>query len=134
MIDYLLRNNLLPRLSSAYRRCHSTETALLKVFSDIVDAMDRGNFVLLFLLDQSAAFDTVENCIIRQRLSRSFGVQGSFRHTIFCLMSICIVTQLHFFSSSMPTIFYITLMRMTGIFTLSARRWKVLHLICVINC
>ena len=45
----------------AYRRGHSAKTAVLKVFSNIVDAIDKGNLALLALLNLSAAFDTVEH-------------------------------------------------------------------------
>ena len=38
---YLAANGLLPRLQSAYRRGHSTETALLRVMSDVFAATDR---------------------------------------------------------------------------------------------
>jgi len=43
--------NLLPGLQSAYRRCHSTETAVLKVLSDAFLAADTGQATLLGLLD-----------------------------------------------------------------------------------
>jgi len=43
--------NLLPGLQSAYRRCHSTETAMLKVLSDAFAAADTGQATLLGLLD-----------------------------------------------------------------------------------
>ena len=39
------------QLQSAYRRHHSTETALLKVLSDIYAAVDSQQVVLLGLLD-----------------------------------------------------------------------------------
>jgi len=48
---------LLPRLQSAYRNNHSTETAVLKVLSDILLVIDAGDLSALALL--SAAFDTV---------------------------------------------------------------------------
>ena len=44
---------------SAYRKGHSTETALIKVCSDLTDMMDSGQHALLALLDLSSAFDTV---------------------------------------------------------------------------
>ena len=75
-IAYLDKNNLLPDIQSAYRRGHSTETALLKVFSDLIDAMDSGRLVLLSLLDLSATFDTLDHDILRQRMSASFGITG----------------------------------------------------------
>ena len=45
---------------SAYRPHHSTETAVLKVLADILLALDSGNFVMLTLLDLSAAYDSVD--------------------------------------------------------------------------
>jgi len=74
--SHLLQQNLFPQYQSAYRNGHSTETALLKVFSDIVDAVDAGNLVLLSLLDMSAAFDTVDHEILLERLSRSYGANS----------------------------------------------------------
>ena len=38
--------NLLPELQSAYRANHSTETVVLRVLSDILCALDRGDFAL----------------------------------------------------------------------------------------
>ena len=43
---------------SAYRKFHSTETALLKIHNDILSSMDDGRVTALTLLDLSAAFDT----------------------------------------------------------------------------
>ena len=62
-------------MQSAYRKCHSTETAVLRVYSDLIDAIERGEFALL--LDLSAAFDTVDHDILLQRLSTTFGVKDS---------------------------------------------------------
>jgi len=39
--DYLAANDLLPRFQSAYGKRHSTETAMLWVWSDILKAEDR---------------------------------------------------------------------------------------------
>jgi len=46
---------LFPRLQSAYRANHSTETAVLKVLSDFMLAIDDWNLSALALLDLSAA-------------------------------------------------------------------------------
>ena len=41
---YLEIHNLLPGYQSAYMKMHSTEMAVLKVFSDLVDAIEKGEF------------------------------------------------------------------------------------------
>ena len=60
-------------------RHHSTETAVLKILSDLLLACDRGQMTLLALLDLSAAFDTVDHGILIDRLQSAFGVRGSVR-------------------------------------------------------
>jgi len=70
---------LLPPNQSAYRRGHSTETALLKVYSDLISAPDSSsdNQSVLAVLEMTAAFDTVNHSILLQRLERSYGVSGN---------------------------------------------------------
>jgi hypothetical protein len=50
-------NGSLPECQSAYRTCHSTESALLKISSDALAAADVGMLTRLGLLDLSVAFD-----------------------------------------------------------------------------
>jgi len=76
LVRYLTENSLLPRLQSAYRAHHSTETALLKVIGDILLALDSGNLPMLSLLDLSATFDTVDHYSLLQRLRTSYGLCG----------------------------------------------------------
>ena len=68
-----------PDNQSAYRRNHSTETALLKVQSDILMNMDRQDVTLLVLLDLSSAFDTVDKDILMQTLECGFGITGNIK-------------------------------------------------------
>ena len=56
-------HGLLPARQSAYRRYHSTETAVVIVYNDTVRSIDRGEVVPLVLLDLSSAFDTVGHMI-----------------------------------------------------------------------
>ena len=74
---HLTSHGLYPPFQSAYRKCHSTETALLKVQNDILMNLDSQCVTLLVLLDLSAAFDTVDHGVLLNRLNTSFGVRGS---------------------------------------------------------
>ena len=76
LIEFLQSNGLMPRLQSANRRHHSTETALLRVMSDLLRAADSRRVTLLGLLDLSAAFDCVDTEILLERLRRAFGVDS----------------------------------------------------------
>jgi len=62
---------------SAYRKFHSTETALLRIQNDLLLAMNKQKLSALVLLDLSAAFDTIDHNILLARLSSTFGISGS---------------------------------------------------------
>ena len=64
------------RASTAINKGFGTETAVLKVVSDVLQAADRGQVTLLGMLDLSAAFDTVDHEILIDRLRQSFGIRG----------------------------------------------------------
>ena len=70
-------NNLDVLLQSAYKGGHSVETALVKVYDDLLCAIDSKKYVLLTLLDLSAAFDTVDHSVMLSRLETCFGITGS---------------------------------------------------------
>ncbi len=76
--DYAITNNLLPDCVFAYRKHHSTETALIKMQSDVFAAMDKQRVTLLVMLDLSAAFDTVPHQgLLENTLHKRFGFSGT---------------------------------------------------------
>src|SRR6218665_1198187 len=77
LTDYLSSAGLLPVHQSAYRKFHSTKTALLKVVTDLIEAIDAGDHALLGLLVLSAAFDTVDHDVLVERLARTYGLRST---------------------------------------------------------
>ena len=69
-------NNLYPPLQSAYRKNHSTETTLIKLNNDVLLKLNSQHVILLILLDLSSAFDTVDHCILLNRMFVKFGISG----------------------------------------------------------
>ena len=94
----------LSKFQSAYRKFHSTETALLHIHNDLLLAMNKKQVSALVLLDLSAAFDTIDHNILLNRLRSTFGISD----TVFSLLSsyLCSRSQSvavdHEFSSSLP--------------------------------
>ena len=74
--DFLNTQRLYSKGQSAYRKYHSTETALLRVTNDIMMNMNRQHVTLLVMLDLSSAFDTVYHDILLDRLNNEFGIKG----------------------------------------------------------
>jgi len=75
--EHLEHNGLNDIYQSACRRGHSTETALLKVHSDIAEALDEGHMTSLIMLDLFAAFDVIDHTILLKRLEFSFGIKDT---------------------------------------------------------
>ena len=75
--SYINKEGLSNLNQSAYKRLHSTETALLKIQNNIAASMDSGKAVALTLLDLSAAFDTIDHTILFNCLRDWFGVDGT---------------------------------------------------------
>ena len=73
-VEHLTENGLYEIFQSAYRQLHSTETALLRVQNDILEAVDSHGGAILVLLDLSAAFDTIDHEKLLRILEQSFGV------------------------------------------------------------
>ena len=76
-MEYAEKNGNLEELQSAYRVGHSTETALLKVKTDILNNMDQRRVTFLVLLDLLATFNLVSFKLLLNRLHYRFGVTGT---------------------------------------------------------
>ena len=74
--EHIVDNNLHDPSQSAYKKCHCTETALLKINNDILASLDNKHCIILASLDLSAAFDTVDHTILLHRLQNDFGIEG----------------------------------------------------------
>lgn len=86
IIERIIHNRLTTHLStfqslssfqSAYRKFHSTETALLRIQNDLLLSIDKQKVSALVLLDLSAAFDTIDHNILLNRLSTYYGITGT---------------------------------------------------------
>jgi len=66
---FLESKRLMSKTQSAYRKYHSTETAVTRVYNDLLLAADRRQVSALCLLDLTAAFDTVDHELLLLDLS-----------------------------------------------------------------
>ena len=73
--DHVSSNQMFPEFQSAYRKNHSTETALLRMRNDILVNMNIQQVTLLMFLDLSAAFDTVDHDILYYCIYVAPGIQ-----------------------------------------------------------
>ena len=71
--DYICSNGLENIKQSAYKLCYSTKTALLLIKNDVHLALAKGEATAVVLLDQSAAFDTIDHGTLLDCLSSWFG-------------------------------------------------------------
>ena len=74
LMPHIAASKYFSPMQSAYRKLHSTETALLKIMDDLYRIVDRKKSAVLISLDLSAAFDTIDHAILIQRLKQRFCV------------------------------------------------------------
>uniref|UniRef100_A0A3P9C9L9 Reverse transcriptase domain-containing protein n=1 Tax=Maylandia zebra TaxID=106582 RepID=A0A3P9C9L9_9CICH len=77
LIAALDKHSICDKFQSGFRRAHSTETALLRVSSDILMSNDAGKCSVLLMLDLTSAFDTADNRSLLERLKHWVGVSGT---------------------------------------------------------
>ena len=76
-MEHCCNNDLLPDYQSAYREGYSCETALVKIFNDILWKMEKQEVTTIVAIDLSEAFDTVDHDILLDVLSMHFGIEGA---------------------------------------------------------
>ena len=67
-------NNMSDMYQSAYRKHHSTETALWWVTNDIKFAIDSKKDTILIRINLSSSFDTIDHSIILSKLELRYGI------------------------------------------------------------
>ena len=68
MCEFFKGDNDLDKLQSAYKKFHSTNTALLNITDDIYQSLDKSQITILILLDYSKAFDCANHRLILAKL------------------------------------------------------------------
>ena len=68
---------MVEKFQSAYKSNHSTETALFRVYNDMLFSIDQGGGGILVLLDLSSAFDTIDHAMLFNLWQDIFGISGS---------------------------------------------------------
>ena len=75
-------NKLREKNQSAYREYHSCETALVRIYNDLLLSLDKKKCVFMIALDLSAAFDTVNHQKLLDRLHTTFGIRDNVHQWI----------------------------------------------------
>ena len=76
LVSHIESHGMMEAHQSTYCSSRSTKTALLKVKTDIIQALDNQEVACLILLDLSAVFDTIDHDILLNRLKSRFAVTG----------------------------------------------------------
>ena len=76
LVKQLKTNNLYEILQSAFKQLHSTETVLLRVQNDLLQAVDNEGGAISVLLDLSAAFETIDHEKLLNLLNQPGGIRG----------------------------------------------------------
>ena len=74
--EHCSMNSLLPSYQSAYRKCYSCKTSLLKLTNNLLNEMENQKMSALVVMDLSAAFVTVDHKILLDVLSSQYGIEG----------------------------------------------------------
>jgi len=87
--EHLEYNDLNDIYQSAYLRGHSTETVLLKVHSDIGEALDEGFMTALIMLHLSATINVIDHPILPKCLEFSLEIKEKALTWIKSYLTVC---------------------------------------------
>ena len=102
--SHLINNDIVDNFQSTYKTGHSCETALLRVYNDIITIIGRGNGAMFVLLDLSAAFYTIDHDNLFCILEKYVGICGNALKLIifltvlnvFKLIMFCLILRILF--------------------------------------
>jgi hypothetical protein len=77
LIEYVNGNQLLPIRKSAYRSCHSIETAIVSDYNITIGILNMGHVGTLKLKYMLAAFDTADHNILVDVQGRCFDIHSA---------------------------------------------------------
>ena len=86
LLKFIDKNNLFNEFQFGFRNNHSTFMALIVLVENLVTALDNGNCAVGLFLDFQKAFDTVDHCILLDKLS-FYGVRGIARDWFYSYLS-----------------------------------------------
>ena len=75
LTSHFNNNKCISDFQSAYRQHHSTETALCRIYNDLLLCVTDSKQTILLLLDLSAAFDTIDHNLLLKDLEET-GIKG----------------------------------------------------------
>ena len=82
MLDHTNKDNFLDPVQFAYRFGHSNETVLLRFHNDSVSAINKGYGIFLILLNLPAAFDMVDDEILRSFYKFTMALMAQFSNPL----------------------------------------------------
>ena len=75
LINFIDKNKILYKYQFGFRKLHSTNHAIISLV-EIVNALDSGKILIGVFLDLKKAFDTVDHCILLEKLYK-YGIRGT---------------------------------------------------------
>ena len=86
LCNFVEINDIYSSTQAGYRRNHSTNTILIKMRDDILNAMNKGEVTLSILADFSEAFDTFDYTVLIKKLCK-LNMSPEFLHFILSYIS-----------------------------------------------